>query len=401
MVLVDSLVKIQLTKDKAIEIPFGGSGGSHSGSSRTDLTGIELFSPTAMGCPAVHLYKKKGEWHLGAADFLPPPNGSLPTQWEDVSTQPAWTLPRNFQAPGAALAVNSELGVFGQSSPEAMVQEMMHGVGAAAKAEESTGTKKKFGLRKATTAATRPAPAETSTSRPVFPEAGTPVSENGRRFVVKPVAEEGFYLSSSLPEFQALWLSRLLPEGKRPTAVSLQLAESALLASLLAQPAFRESKGSILAVFVCENAVYFGGYKNGMPALWRRCPGNGGYAAMCAAVKKNLSIGDDLVLSVLEDSVIDPRPALEPFLHPILDQLELARVYLSGKHGITSDKILLAGLPYGASHWVHYAQELLHVDLVPVQTFDGIVIDKGVEVKSPHLYQVALGAALAATEEES
>lgn len=398
-------VKLQLTKTKTIEIDFGSLGGKKTKGSRTDVSGIEMFSGSTPGCPAVRIYKKKGSWHLGAADYIPPPDGELPLQWEDVSKQPSWTMPRNFQSPDAALAVNSTMGVFGQSSPEAILQEMMHGVGQALPAPTaSTSEKKKFGIKKAASTPAAPAPsaAPTASSRkPVFPDEGVPVSENGRRFVVKPFAEEGFYLSSSIPEFQSLWLSRLLPEGRRPTAVSLQLAESALFASILAQPEYLASKGTMLAVFVRENSVFFGGYKNGMPVLWRRCPGARGYLAMKESVKKHLGVEDDLVLSVLEDSLIDPRPALEPILHPIFDQLELARAYLSSKHDIVSDKILLVGLPFGAEHWARYAEESIHAQLIPVLPFDGLVVDKGIETKAPHEFLVALGAALAAAEAET
>lgn len=398
-------MKIQLTKDKTIEVNFPG-GGSGSAKSKADLVGVELFSEDARGCPAVRLYRKKNAWHLSAAAFVKAPDGALPVCWEDMPKQPTWDLPRDFQAASAALAVNSAMGSFGQASSEAIIQEMMHGtalVNEPAPAAADSG-KRRLGIKHANAPAPAPKPAvqpTAETRRPEFPKDGVPVSENGRRFVVRPFAEDDFHLCASLPEFQALWLGRLLPEGKRPTAASIQLAESALMASVLAQPEFLEAEGDMLVIFVRPDSIFFGGYKKGEPVLWRRCPNTRGYQAMRQAVKKTLGVDEELIDSVLEDSLIDPRPALEPFIHPVLEQLELARAYLDSKHQMSADKVLLLGLPCGAEHWRHYAEETLRLQLVAPSPFEGIQADKGVAVSDPSAFLIALGAALAASEVES
>ena len=397
-------MKIQLTKTKTVELNFGGGGAKRS---KIDLTGVEMFSGNAKGCPAVRISRKKGQWILHAVGYVNAPEGELPERWDDVPRQPSWELAREFQSPAAALAVHSAMGSFGQASADAVVQEMMHGLDAVPQvtARPSEPGRHRLGIKKPG-GPSAPAPVAKSESAvaarvPEFPNAGSPVSENGRRFVVRPSAEEGFHLVSSLPEFQALWLGRLLPEGKRPTAASIQLAESALMASVLAQPVFRETGGNLLAVFVRDDEIFFGGYKGGLPVLWRKCPTRGGYRAMRAAVKKTLGVDEELIDSVLEDSLIDPRPALEPFLHPVLEQLELARAYLAGKHGMNVEKVLLLGLPCGAEHWRRYAEESLKLQLVAPGPFEGIVCAKGVEIADPEAHLVALGAALAAAEAES
>ncbi|MBO7720993.1 MAG: hypothetical protein J6T01_01150 [Kiritimatiellae bacterium] len=390
-------MEIQLTKNKTINIGFP-RGGRKPGGKSVDIVGVELFSGNARGCPAVRLRRRKGMWRLAAAAMVPPPNGTLPEQWDDVTHQPRWSLPHAFQTSGAAIAVNSSAASFSQATPEAIVHEMMYGVGSAPGGAAAPGPKR-LGVQRRS-APTVPAVQEKPGGgrQPAFPKNGVPVSENGRRFTVKPFADDGFCLAASMPEFQALWLSRLLPEGRRPTAVSIQLAEAALMASVLVQPEYIERNGSVLAVFVRDEAVWFGGYKNGMPVLWRKCPGARGYRAMVDAVKKTLGIGDDLVAPALEESLVDPRPALEPFLHPVMEQLELARAYLSGKHGVSADRVLLSGLPFGAAHWRRLAEETLHIQMAPVEPFGGITLDKGVKVDSPADYLVALGAALAAAE---
>lgn len=172
------------------------------------------------------------------------------------------------------------------------------------------------------------------------------------------------------------------------------------MASPLLQPTFKETKGSLLAVLVRRNAIFFAGYKNGAPVLWRRCPGVCGYEAMRNAIGKALGVGEDLINDVLEDSLVDPRPALEPFLRPVLQQLDLARVYLAGKHALNTDRVLLLGLPYGANHWKHMAEESLKLHLVAAKPFDGLLIGKGIDTSKGHLCLVALGAAIAAAEVE-
>ena len=61
-----STVKIQLTKDKAIELNLPVGGGL--GKSKSDIVGVELFSKCAQGCPAVRLLRKKDGWLVSAAD---------------------------------------------------------------------------------------------------------------------------------------------------------------------------------------------------------------------------------------------------------------------------------------------------------------------------------------------
>lgn len=404
---INVAVKLQLTKTKTIEINLPGLGGNKK--SKKDLVGVELFAGRSEGCPAVRLYRKKNSWHLSAVGFVKPPDGEMPTCWDDVTKQPGWDMPRQFQAPSAALAVNSDMGSFWQASAEAIIQDMMRGLtqGPAGPTKQLSGPsagKKRFGVKRSSSEAQSPAQQNTAidipNKRPLFPDYGVPVSENGRRFAVRPFAEEGFHLAASLPEFQALWLGRLLPEGKRPTACSIQVAESALMASVLAQPTFLEAKGSILAMIFRNDAAFFAGYKNGEPVLWRQCPGNYGYRHMREAVKKTLGVEDGLVDSVLDESLIDPRPALEPFLHPVLEQLELARAYLAGKHSINTDKVLLLGLPHGSEHLSLLAEESLKLKIDAPAPFEGITADKGVETNEPHTFLVALGAALAAAEVE-
>lgn len=395
-------MKLQLTKDKTIEInlPFGsGSTSAH------DITGVELFAAGETDCPAIRLIRKKKGWHVAAAGFVNPPNGELPMRWEDTPHQPTWEIPHEFPSPHAALAVNSPMATFAQSTADAVVQDMMAGLAAqdikATGGDKPSDGKKRFGLKRENPAPKpqKPAtPPEGSSRKVTFPAEGTPVSENGRRFVVRPMAEENFHLCASLPEFQTLWLSRLLPEGKRPTTSSIQVAESALMASILLQPEFIAAGGNALAIFMRPDSTYLAGYKKGEPVLWRRCPGVGGTIAMRDAVRTTLGLDEELVDSVLNESLIDPRPALEPFAKPILGQLSLSLDYLTSKHGLKFDHAFLMGAGAGTSHWSTYAEESLHLKLIAPSPFDGLVLDKGVDAGNASRHLVALGAAIAGME---
>ena len=365
-----------------------------------------MFSPGETGCPAVRLVRRKKAWHIAAAGSVTPPQGELPMRWEDTPHQPTWEMPREFLSPHAALAANSPMATFSQSTADAVVQDMMTGLAfqdgkTAAEDKSQSAGKSRFGIKReqSTRPTTKPTtPQETSVRKPSFPDVGTPVSENGRRFVVRPMAEEDFHLCASLPEFQTLWLSRLLPEGKRPTTSSIQVAESALMASILLQPEFIAADGSALAIFVRQDATFLAGYKKGEPVLWRRCPGVGGILVMRNAVRNTLGLDEELVDSVLNEAIIDPRPALEPFVKPILSQLSLSLDYLTGKHGLKFDHAFLMGVDAGAAVWSTYAEETLHLKLISPDPFNGLTLDKGVDANKSSRYLVALGAAIAGAE---
>ena len=392
-------MKLQLTKTKTIELSFGGGGKKKAAA---DLVGVELCGDDKRGVPAVRIAYRKSAWHLVAADFVPPPQGELPVRWEDVSHRATWELPSAFQSPHAALAVNSRQSIFSQSTPETIVQDMERGVPEEApSALESV--KKRFALRRSPSeqkpAPTAPAPAPSGAAARI-PAEGAPTAINGMRFAASPMAEEGRYLEAALPEFQVLWLSRLLPEGHRPTAASIQPLEAALLSSVLAQPALAEAGGNGLVMFMLSDRVFFAGYKGGLPVLWRRCPAQGGHAAMKAAVKKGLGIDDETVDSVLTDTLIDPRSALEPFLGPILNELDLSRAYLAGKHGMNVGRIMLAGLPSGGMHVAALARDAFRMEVFQPGVFDGLQQPPKGEIAGDCAFLPAFGAALAASEVE-
>lgn len=386
-------MKLQLTKTKTIDLSFGGGGGKHASA---DMTGVELFGGDSRGVPAVRIAYRKSAWHLLAADFITPPQGELPLKWEDVSHRSSWELPAAFQAPHAALAVNSRQVLFAQATEETILQDMARGIPTNGPSAMDS-VKKRFALKREPQKAQPEAPAASAAPKRL-PAEGVPTATNGMRFVVRPLAEEDRHLEAALPEFQVLWLARLLPEGHRPTASSIQPAEAALMASVLAQPTLTEYGGNGLVMFMLPDRIFFAGYKAGLPVLWRRCPVKGGHVAMRAAVKKGLGLDDETVDSVMSDTLIDPRSALEPFLGPILNELDLSRAYLSGKHGMSIGRVMLVGLPAGGRHVAALAHDAFKMDVFQPGVFDGLQQPPKGEIAGDCAFLPALGAALAASE---
>lgn len=384
-------MKIQLTK--TIEI----GGGRRR---LSDVVGVDLFSGVEGGCPAVRIAEKKGVLRVVAAGLVPPPAAPLPESWEQAAKSCTWSLPQHFQSPHAALAVSSATLFVGQTTMEAFKADFSAGSHrqdeSAAQGAEAAKSRR-IGIRRASKPAAEPAQ---NAAPAAAVEPGIPISNGGTRFVMKKMPVDGdFVMEAAIPEYQLLWLSRLLPEGRRPTAASIQPRASAIAASILRQSAFTAADGNAIALFVGEDAVNIAGYRGGDLVLWRTCRGAPGRAGIYDAVKKGLGLDDDMVESVLNDALIDPRPVLEPLVAPIVDELSVSRDYLADKLRIESPAAFVFGLPAGAGYFSSIAEERAHMKLAAPEVFDGIEGEapKGAEAVP---YIGALGAVLALMAEE-
>ena len=382
-------MKLQLTRDKTIDVrmPWEKPKGVPSGARKSglaEIVGVSLFEGDARGCPIVRLLRKKDGVHLTSAGFVDSPAVSLPSNWDESKIQPTWELPSVYQVPQAALAVTSPDMFIRQTTLDALTA-VPESSAAPVEKKKKLGVKRNVEEKKpeAKPAAAAPVPF-------------VPVSRDGSRFVTAPMGDESFILQTGLPEFQTLWLSRLLPEGRRPTACSLQTSPAAILNSLYLQPEFKADNGTAVAVFVTRSAIYFAGY--------RECPDVAGYDVMRELVKSELSVGDDLVDSILEDTLIDPRPALEPLVRPVLQQLQLSLDYLAQRHDVHVEKMFLMGLPAGAMYWSQFAQETLGRAFVSPGAFEGLVQPTkagavpDLKPNESQVFLAAVGAAVAAME---
>ena len=394
-------MKLQLTKTKTVEIDFSRLGGGRK--ALLDVTGVVLNEGDARGCPAVRLVHKKNGWHVVAAGFVPSPLESLPESWDEANkSQMAWSLPQAFQAPSAALAVNSAHAFTRQTTPDALTADLVQ---TAAKVSVPPPPRK-LGVRRLEKKADAPAPkpADAAGEKDVDVKPGVPASSNGVRFVMQPLAENPFVIQAGLPEYQLAWLSHLLPEGRRPTAASIQTLPSALLASLCEQPEFNAAGGTAFAIYVMRNAVYLAGYKDGRLILFRSCPGVAGWEMLREGVKLRLGLDEEMVDDILDDALIDPRSAMEPFVRPVLQQLEISLDYLRSRHNLNIDKVFIMGMPSGARYWCQMSEEALHLPLIAPSVFDGLTLpakDAELAALTPSKSQAflaALGAARAAME---
>ena len=392
-------MKLQLTKTKSIDLSLGGGRRALS-----DVTGVVLNTDDARGCPAVRLVHKKNVWSVVAAGFVPTPVDSLPASWEEANkAQITWSLPPAFQAPHAAFAVQSPNMFTRQTTADALMTDLVQ----TAPKVSATPPPRKLGVRRLEK---KPAASEAKAADGAGGDApvvnpGEPTQASGVRFVMQPLAEKPFVIQSGLPEYQVVWLSRLLPEGRRPTVSSIQTLPAALLASLCEQPAFNAAAGTAFAIYVMRNSVYLAGYKEGQLMLFRSCPGVAGWEMLREGVKLRLGLEDEMVDEILDDALIDPRSAMEPFVRPILQQLEISLDYLVSRHNLRIDKVFIMGLPSGARYWSQMAEESLRMPLIAPSVFDGLTLppkDHELAEMTPsnsQAFLAALGAARAAMEE--
>ncbi len=393
-------MKLQLTKTKTIEIDFAHLGGGRKALS--DVTGVVLNAGDTRGCPAVRLVHKKSGWYVAAAGFVPSPVDSIPESWDEANkAQTAWSLPAAFQAPSAALAVVSPHMFTRQTTPDALAADLVQ----EAPKASTPPPPRKLGVRRLEKkSAPTPKPTDGVSTKNTDVKPGEPAQSNGVRFVIQSLAEKPFVIQSGLPEYQVTWLSRLLPEGKRPTVASIQTLPSAILASLCEQPEFNAVGGTAFAIYLMRNSVYLAGYKDGELILFRSCPGVAGWEMLREGVKLRLGLEEEMVDEILDDALIDPRSAMEPFVRPVLQQLEISLDYLRSRHNLYIDKVFIMGMPSGARYWSQMAEESMRLPLIAPSVFEGLALppkDSELAALTPSKSQVflaALGAARAAME---
>lgn len=395
---------IQLTKNKSITIGGGSGGGGKSGRRHADVVGIDMFGGDERGFPAVRLSAKKDQIKVVASGFVPDLGQPLPTTWEEAAKNPIWSLPSEFQAPHAAFAVSSPEAFLSQTTLEAAKTDIANG---AHGGDESGAVAKprKFGIRREPKKTAEKPPEEAKAQPPtkIDPDAiepGIPVSNGGTRFVIRPMAiGDSFVMEAGMPEFQTLWLSRLLPEGKRPTVASIQPRAAAMTASILKDPEFLKAGGNGLVLFVNDDGCVIAGFKDGDLALWRRCKDAPGGKTVREALRKGLGVDDETLDSIMNDNLIDPRPVLEPVILPIVDELAVSRDYLAGKLRLALGTAFVVGLDSGVGYWSEVFNDRAQIKLTECRPFSGIE-GKLPEAKDLSAFTGALGAALALMAED-
>jgi len=355
-------VKIQITKTKSIDWtpPWEANAASVN-----DIVGIELNSGHDEGCPAVRLRRHKGKIGVVAVGFIKAPELVLPQGWDDLRKQTRLNVPAPFRAANAAFSINSHEASTRQAAAESLL--LQDGEGAENVAQ----------------------------------------SKDGVRSVFRRMADQNSVLQASMPEYQVLWMSRLIPESKKPRVISIQTSPCALLASIAAQPHFCEENDE-MAIFVTETTITLACFRKGIPLLLRDCPVVEGVQAMREAVKMTLGLDDTMLETVFSNnSIIDPRPALEPLLASVVSQIDLTLDYVKSRLNSEPKRLFLMGNAIGCSIFQRIIGSRLSLPLVSPSPFDGLELPaRGSEWKNRYCigdassqFILALGAALAVMEE--
>jgi len=346
-IMASFLLVYTLMKSAAVKVKF-----STQSKTFTDVVGLELGAGCSLGVPAVRLRKREGKTELVAAGFLALP-GELPQKPDDADKVAVWSLPRPFQAPHAALAI---------TSPLTFLRHVSGG-------DDDAVENKQFAYRTA--------------SRMLAPE-------------MPP-------LSVGIPEFQAAWAARLLPEGRPPTACSLQVSPAAAINTFMTSTLFESLSETAVVLFVFPSHTSLVAFHESRLILYREHPV--GHNHICEAIGSQMHIERDLVDSILDDSVIDPTPMIEPILRSLFRQVEISYDYLTRRRNCKTQNFFVCGLPSGTKYWTSMFSSMLNLTLTPFQPFEGIEqapratnIPENLSAVAPFL-MTALGAARAVLED--
>ncbi len=304
-----------------------------------------------MGVPAVRLRKRNGKTELLAAGFLELP-GVLPAS-DGACEVPVWSLPGPFRAPCAALAVNSPLGFLRHAAGGTGEEPQDHAVGC--------------------------------------------------RQVSRQTAPDMPRLVAGLPEFQAAWAARLLPEGHRPTACSVQVAAAAAMSGFTASPSLAKASGDAVAMFVYAHSTSLAAFQDGNLVFYREHAV--GMESLRVAICSQMGIEPGLADAVLEDTLIDPTPVIEPVLRPLYRQIEISADYLLRRRKCQVEHFFVSGLTVGSACWAKLFSRMMKQSMVFCSPLDGIGrtgqtarLPEDVAKRAP-LLMSALGAARAVLED--
>lgn len=278
-----------------------------------DVVGIELGSGHAEGTPVARLRRgQDGRLELVAAALLPldsrvPEAGAAPLRGS------GWALPKAFQAPSAAMVISSEEAVLRQAS----------GV------DEALADKDKAAFR-----------------TQLYAKGG-----------------DSLPFVAAVPEHVAAWAARLLPEGRRPTAVSIQVADMARLNAFAVCPSFTETNGTALLLIAGATSTALAIFHEFEPILYRKH--SIGNRDVLEAVCRKMNLDEGTARQILNDTLVDPTPVIEPVLGPLFRQAEMSADYAVRMKGCFIDRFFLCGQATGIHYWAEVFKSKTGAEIVP------------------------------------
>ena len=320
-----------------------------------DVVGIEVGAGFSEGAPAVRLRRSpEGFLRIVAAGFVP-----VVSDIESILAMPAdmrgpWSLPPAFRAPAAALAV---------TAPDALVRQ-------SDSVEDATADFDAATLR-------------------------TKASSDGKKGSLPFVA--------FMPEELARRVARLLPEGHRPTAVSIQVSPLARVNAFAASPALGAAGGTAVLIQIAANATTIALFARGAVALYREL--SVGEEDSLHAVAGPMNVDNATAKELLEGGLVDPAPFLGPLLMPIFRQAELSTDYVLRRNGLVVEKFFVAGPPALAPHWAAIFRDQTGRDAATCEPVSDFPQEEGASLppdfdKVSGRFAAAIGAAAAALQEE-
>ena len=318
----------------------------------TEVVGIELGSSSDTTTPIVRVRRRAdGVIELVAAELVAF-DSTLPVSPDKIPEGVSLILPKHFHVNAAALALSSESAVLRQ----------------AAGVDDALSDKDKSLYRTM-----------------VFSQEGEALS-----FV------------AAIPEYMAAWAAQLLPEGRKPTAYSIQISNLARINAFTVSVEFQKTNGSALLLLVDRRTTALVIFCNFKPLLYREH--SIGSEDVIDAVCRDMNLDRPTVENILNDTLIDPTAVLEPVLAPLFRQAELSTDYAIRKNNCFIDKFFLCGLTAGSHYWADIFKRKTGGEIIPCNPLDNFPTAPGAQLPPDFdtcsgRFIPAIGAAVAVLED--
>jgi len=316
-----------------------------------DVVALEIGADLAQGIPVVRLDIAKKQTRLLAAGFVKF-DDRLPTTPEEAAKSDVyWSLPKQFQASKAAIAVTSPFAILRQTSD----------VGEADKSSAK--------MRKVSAVTDRQHPP----------------------------------LIATMPDFMAAWIAARFPQGRRPTTRSIQTSMSAAINCFCSGPVPQSSDNPAIVVFCFKSYSAIAAFFENRLILYREHPI--GYQNIRYAICREMRIDSEMAETLLNDPVVDLSAALTPVLTPLFRQVDISADYVSRRKNCEINHFHIYGISSGIKYWSNMFVKVVGKPLNHLHPFGGILCNrKKLSLpesfdKDAPLFTSAIGAARALLED--
>jgi hypothetical protein len=211
----------------------------------------------------------------------------------------------------------------------------------------------------------------------------------------------GTYLACGLPDYVAVAVAALLPEGRRPAPASLQISAAARLNAFALGPA-SQTPESLVHIHVEAASTSVAVFNQGHLSAYRQFPiGND---SVVEEVARQFGLPLDLAGELLYENQIDTTSATTPILAPLFRQIALSTEFVARRESCRIVRSFVSGRIAGMPHWLTMGEKTLSVEVLLWNPLNDLrfrtppTVPESLE-QGPG-YDAALGAALALLESE-